>query len=246
MEVHHHPEVEKKGFKEYIFEGLMIFLAVMMGFFAESLREHIADKHREREYMISMVEDLRSDTVTLSALVAHEKSRITMADSLIRLLYSANVKQEGNNIYFFARNISVVYQVIFNDRTRQQLKNSGSMRLLSSVKVSNGIMAYDQGLRETEFQMSQIESLRQSYREAAEKIFNMKIFNDMLRGGKIERPVGNPQLFSADAASINTCVGTIQYVKNASIIQSRAASELLKKAVELIKLIKKEYNLEDE
>lgn len=32
MEVHHHPEVEKKGFKEYAFEGLMIFLAVTMGF----------------------------------------------------------------------------------------------------------------------------------------------------------------------------------------------------------------------
>ena len=34
MEVHHHPKVEKKNFKEYLFEGLMIFLAVMLGFFA--------------------------------------------------------------------------------------------------------------------------------------------------------------------------------------------------------------------
>jgi len=39
MEVHHHPDVEKKGFKEYLLEGLMIFLAVTMGFFAESYRE---------------------------------------------------------------------------------------------------------------------------------------------------------------------------------------------------------------
>ena len=38
MEVHHHPEVEKKGFKEYFFEGIMIFLAVMMGYLAESAR----------------------------------------------------------------------------------------------------------------------------------------------------------------------------------------------------------------
>ncbi|MDP9048541.1 MAG: hypothetical protein M3N14_10415, partial [Bacteroidota bacterium] len=34
MEVHHHPQIEKKGLKEYFFEGLMIFLAVMMGYFA--------------------------------------------------------------------------------------------------------------------------------------------------------------------------------------------------------------------
>jgi hypothetical protein len=44
MEVHHHPEVEKKGFKEYILEGLMIFLAVTMGFFAETIREDISDR----------------------------------------------------------------------------------------------------------------------------------------------------------------------------------------------------------
>ena len=39
MEVHHHPDVEKKGIKEYILEGIMIFIAVTMGFFAESIRE---------------------------------------------------------------------------------------------------------------------------------------------------------------------------------------------------------------
>ncbi len=36
MEVHHHPHVEKKAFKEYFLEFLMIFLAVTMGFFAEN------------------------------------------------------------------------------------------------------------------------------------------------------------------------------------------------------------------
>src|SRR5919205_297932 len=43
MEVHHHPHVEKKNFKEYLLEGLMIFLAVTMGFFAENLREYTKD-----------------------------------------------------------------------------------------------------------------------------------------------------------------------------------------------------------
>jgi hypothetical protein len=41
MEVHHHPEVEKKGLKEYVLEGLMIFLAVMMGFVAENVRQSL-------------------------------------------------------------------------------------------------------------------------------------------------------------------------------------------------------------
>ena len=60
MEVHHHPDLhhEKKAWKEYILEGLMIFLAVFMGFIAESLREHIGDRDREKSYMESLVKDL--------------------------------------------------------------------------------------------------------------------------------------------------------------------------------------------
>ncbi|HLX93198.1 MAG TPA: hypothetical protein VKR32_16050 [Puia sp.] len=43
MEVHHHSRVEKKKFKEYFLEFLMIFFAVTMGFFAESYRKHLGD-----------------------------------------------------------------------------------------------------------------------------------------------------------------------------------------------------------
>jgi hypothetical protein len=39
MEVHHHPHVEKKNFKEYLLEGLMIFIAVTMGFFAGTFKK---------------------------------------------------------------------------------------------------------------------------------------------------------------------------------------------------------------
>jgi len=42
MEVHRHPDVEKKRFKEYFLEFLMIFLAVTLGFFAENKSSNIA------------------------------------------------------------------------------------------------------------------------------------------------------------------------------------------------------------
>jgi hypothetical protein len=49
MEVHHHPHLpHSKKFKEYFLEFLMIFLAVTMGFFAESLREHMSEKKRKK------------------------------------------------------------------------------------------------------------------------------------------------------------------------------------------------------
>jgi hypothetical protein len=38
MEVHHYPQGEKKYFKDYFLEFLMIFLAVTLGFIAENIR----------------------------------------------------------------------------------------------------------------------------------------------------------------------------------------------------------------
>src|SRR5436853_6339027 len=58
MEVHHHPHVEKKSFKEYLLEGLMIFIAETLGFFAESLREHFTNNEIEQVNMGSLVRNL--------------------------------------------------------------------------------------------------------------------------------------------------------------------------------------------
>jgi len=217
-----------------------------MGFFAESLQEHISDQNRETEYMRSMVLDLKSDTAALVAFINFEKGDIKITDSLIADLCAPDRQKKGNDIYYFARKLSIPYQIIFNDRTRQQLKSSGSLRLINNVQVSNGIMAYDQKLRVSEFEMTQIEPLRQTYRDQAAKVFDMQTFNDMLRAGKINKPVNNPQLFVNDPALINSMVGSMQYLKNAYIIQSGRAAQLLTQARDLLDLINKQYKLEDE
>jgi len=53
MEVHHHPDLhhKKKNFKEYFLEFLMIFLAVTLGFFSESILEHLGEKAKGKEYL---------------------------------------------------------------------------------------------------------------------------------------------------------------------------------------------------
>ncbi|MGZ3778492.1 MAG: hypothetical protein ACXVI9_13360 [Mucilaginibacter sp.] len=85
MEVHHHPEVEKNNFKEYLLEGLMIFLAVTMGFFAESLRENITKKEKETEYIASLVRDLEKDKANLKVIIEDDGKKVKGLDSLLSL-----------------------------------------------------------------------------------------------------------------------------------------------------------------
>ena len=60
MEVHHHPDLhhKRKHFKEYVLEFLMIFLAVTMGFFAESIREHYVEVRNTRQYLQTFRQEL--------------------------------------------------------------------------------------------------------------------------------------------------------------------------------------------
>ena len=53
MEVNHHLQLENKHkhkhklWKEYLLEGLMIFIAVMLGFIAENIRENLTVKEKK-------------------------------------------------------------------------------------------------------------------------------------------------------------------------------------------------------
>src|SRR5512138_1964293 len=63
MEVHHHPHAHtKKGWKDYFWEFLMLFLAVFCGFLAEYQLEHLIERQRGRQYIFAFYEDLKNDT----------------------------------------------------------------------------------------------------------------------------------------------------------------------------------------
>ena len=59
---HHLHNAPGKNFRHYFFEFFMLFLAVFCGFLAENFREHQVEKERGKQYLHSLIEDLRNDT----------------------------------------------------------------------------------------------------------------------------------------------------------------------------------------
>jgi hypothetical protein len=82
MEVHHHPNVEKKKFKEYFLEFLMIFLAVTLGFFAESIRENVSNNEHAKLLTEQLVKDLKKDTANLQHSINFENVQRKKIDTL--------------------------------------------------------------------------------------------------------------------------------------------------------------------
>ena len=101
MEVHAHTHTARKKWTHYFWEFFMLFLAVFCGFLAEYQLEHKIEKDREKQYMRSMIEDLKSDSAMLISNIEQRQSRIMMMDSLVKLLNSPSAKESGNDIYYF-------------------------------------------------------------------------------------------------------------------------------------------------
>jgi len=243
MEVHHHSHTERKKWTHYFWEFLMLFLAVTLGFFVENQREHYVEHQRELQYMRSMVEDLKLDTTELTGHIRMRMERDEMFDSLVYLLTQTNIRENGNSIYYIGRIVSPPISFFPNDRTIQQLKSAGGLRLIRDMDISNSIMAYDRKMRQSVFELGDEQQVRGEYRLSANKIFSGQVFHEMMKNKGIKRPIGNPALFSEDKALLNEFIMETQYLEKVNQKQAARAQELVDQARKLIADIVKEYHL---
>jgi hypothetical protein len=147
--LHHAPG---KNLWHYFFEFLMLFLAVFCGFLAENRREQIVEHHREKEFIFSIVEDIRSDIFQSNKVLIGLKITNAGLDSLIDALSSPEIIKNSNKAYRLWTNYGTFPDFFSNDRTIEQLKNSGGLRLIRNKSVSDSIMKYDQEVRDFELQ----------------------------------------------------------------------------------------------
>ena len=74
MEVHH--PTYKKKWSEYIIEFIMLFAAVTLGFFAENLREYKSMIERRDQNLISILQDLKQDSIFLESTIKYSDDGI--------------------------------------------------------------------------------------------------------------------------------------------------------------------------
>ena len=146
MEVHHHPDLhhKKKNFKEYFLEFLMIFLAVTLGFIAEGLRENISDHSKEKEYIVSIIQDMKKDSATLTNYIYKNiPYHSQWLDSEINLLQQPLLAGKDKEIYqaFILGNLWT-YDFFKTVRTISQL-NAEGFRLIRNQNAVNAITDWE-------------------------------------------------------------------------------------------------------
>ena len=148
MEVHQHAHHGgKKNWKSYFWEFLMLFLAVFCGFLAEYKLEHIVEHQKGIQYIHSLEEDIQVDTAKLSKLITDFEQKQSGLDSMLESLKSITSSSNSNGLYNYLKYTTDYPDFIYTDRTMQQLKNAGGLRMISDKESADRIVMYDAAIK---------------------------------------------------------------------------------------------------
>jgi hypothetical protein len=244
MEVHHHPHVEKKNFKEYLLEGLMIFIAVTLGFFAESYRESLNDRTKENEFMTSIVKDLESDTATYASYAKNNAEIYATIDTLTTLMNSSERNTQLSKIYFLARILTLKLLLHFpTTRTYDQMKSSGQLRIIGKPDVADSTSSYYNSLEIMNSFNEVLLAHDYDYMRMMGKVFDAGILLNILKERK-EPPQKSIKLLTEDPVIINELLTAAQYIYGSLRLAQNITLQRQLSAENLIALIKKEYHAE--
>ncbi|MES2328125.1 MAG: hypothetical protein V4539_00895 [Bacteroidota bacterium] len=249
MEVHHHPHVEKKNFKEYILEGLMIFLAVSMGFFAESYREHLVNKEREKQYVNSFYQDLKNDQNELPTLIrAIRRQQLEPAASLPVLFSKVSLTTPADSIYYFFRKFirQQGVKAFITDRTFEQIKNAGEMRLITNRQVADSLIDYYKQIGFIDYLQQTLLGYKSRFSENLPLVLkstDYAIAIDSSNG--VIMPAHHVYLLSKDPFIVNKILIQVDDIGALSNTIKIMVEEALRKNDDIRKLIEDKYGIEN-
>lgn len=243
MEVHHHAHTARKKWTHYFWEFIMLFLAVFCGFLAEYKLEQTIERHREKEFILSMIEDAMTDTTNIHAAIPLNLERAGYADSLsIACLNYRGTQPENTKIYETHRNCIYRPDLVYpTDRTLFQLKNSGGMRLIRKKKATESIIAYDNSGKRLINQQTYYETYLNDLTNSSAQLMNFLVLWGHSR--KEVHPYDTAKLINPDRLKLME-MGNIAVIYKGVLLQYiNRLKEMEKESVVLINTLKKEYHI---
>lgn len=245
MEVHHKHHIPKK-WSEYLTEFFMLFAAVTLGFFAENQREHYIERHREEEYMQSLLEDLVKDTIELSTATKYIDRQIAFIDTSIPLLRTPRLSSTDlKRLYIFNLGSLGNRGSELSTRTSAQLKNAGGMRLVKSHEIGNLITEYWQRHEFLQKYEDIVGDLKLKARDQSYRIFDQDYYVNLEDGAGPRGVKEDAKLLTNDRLTIIEYANRLSHVKNSMLnVQRKIYLQQYSNATKLIEKIREVYHLD--
>lgn len=245
MEVHHHSHTPRKKWSHYFWEFFMLFLAVTLGFFVENQREHMVEHRREKQYIRSMVVDLQADTTKLGNISRNHKVVAVGIDSILVNYDEFATGRYSRAFFQHMWSLDGFTDFIYTDRTIEQLKSSGNMRLIRKQAASDSIITYDDEARDFLIEQDGLQLIHNKLSDHLNEILNLRLVMKEFRKDP-KALASNPSidlLLTHDKVKIESFYNQLDLYRNALLAKSDVAEYLKKTATRLIAFLNDQYHL---
>lgn len=133
-------KVNDSRIRNYLFEFVLIFLAVFLGFLADSLREENSEKEQAMDLARSFYDELRNDSIAIRSKWDGRLKKEKAIEYLVSFLRDSNLYSTSKSLAInFIWATTARTPVIFTPRTvvLEQLKNSGGLRYFHNQRLED-------------------------------------------------------------------------------------------------------------
>ncbi len=243
MEVHHHSHTARKKWTHYFWEFLMLFLAVFCGFLAEYQLEHTIENQREKKYIRSFIEDLKADTMKINEVLYQSIKQQKGFDSLMGVLKDPGFVNNPSEFEKHAFHIFTLIVFFQTDRTLQQLKNAGGLRLIRKQAASDSIISYDNMVKEVGEQGEDLHDSNRSAANLALQIFDFSSSNSPFINRTLVTRPEKINLLTTDPTKLGELFNIVLGFKITSVLYCNLLMDLKNYAELLVVFLKKEYSI---
>ena len=258
MEVHSHTHTPRKKWTHYLWEFLMLFLAVFCGFIAENQREHMVEHQRAKELAKNLYKELYTDSITVQQCLTNRNVKEKECRYFIDYVKDSSLTNLSGRFFpSFATALIQIQYIIFepNDGILNQLRNSGELRYFKNSDLQSEIgnlsvkIAYVRSRNDKEY--SYIEFYNRPF---ILKHFDFKWYENFTRYGTIPlvealkqdtRDIDHGKMVNADKFSRQEAENIVSYyllmLRSTRQIQYKEYADANHRVLELLR---KEYHVE--
>jgi hypothetical protein len=230
-------------------EIILVVIGILIALQLNNWKETNAERTLEKEYIVSLIEDIKKDTHNFNTVIDLNEQRIKNLDSFASLCFAYKEENDYQVFYMYMASLRHPDFVSQTDRTLAQLKNAGGMRLITRKTTADSIIQYEDYFKKLTNQQGWCESLLKDLVDAGIPIFNFKYLpkynngkmtqsiDEYKKTTKIESP--NKKLI----IGLGNIASTYGSITTYYVVLLKSGKQ---KSLDLIKILERDYEIESE
>lgn len=230
---------KKRNWTSYFKEFLMLFLAVVLGFFVENQREAYVENKSAEVLAQSMLEDLEQDRKALIEGIRFMEEKDQIMDEFIRMLHSPGADWDTVAFYKSMTMVFSTFPFSPTDGTYSQMKSSGTLRYFDQ-RLVNQMNAYDNQLKKTVFRDELVEKGEWELVPVAAPLINFEVTGEL----RFNKPITKETYIKIrDQDTLDIFINKVVTVRTMTGRSLQEYKAQLVLGEDLIKEIKDKYQL---